>query len=220
MEIAKRIIEITGNLPETTRLLAVSKTKSNEDILEAYHAGQRCFGENKVQELLLKYETLPKDIQWQFIGHLQTNKVKYIAPFIDMVHSVDSLKLLKVLNGEAIKNNRAIKFLFEIYIATEEAKFGLSCLEAEEIIASGELEKLSHVKLVGLMGMASFTNDEKQIATEFSVIHKCFNHFKDKYFTNMEGFSELSIGMSSDYQIALEHGSTIVRLGSTVFGSR
>jgi PLP dependent protein len=220
MVIAKRIIEITTDLPKTTRLLAVSKTKSVEEIKDAYNSGQRCFGENRVQELVQKFENLPKDIQWHMIGHLQTNKIKYIAPFIDMVESVDSLKLLKAINSEALKFNRTIKFLFEIYIATEEAKFGLSCVEAEQIIASGEIEKLKNVKLAGLMGMASFTNEKKQIESEFSVIKKCFDNLKNKYFSNNDDFCELSIGMSSDYLIALEYGSTIVRLGSTIFGNR
>jgi PLP dependent protein len=220
MSIVSRIKEISNILPKGTKLLAVSKTKSFEDIMEAYNAGQRWFGENKVQELVQKYESLPKDIKWHMIGHLQTNKVKYIAPFIDMVQSVDSLKLLKAINSEAIKNNRIIKFLLEIFIATEEAKFGLSCDEAEEIIASGELQKLTNVKLVGLMGMASFTDHKDQISKEFSSIKKCFDNFKNKYYSDNQDFCELSIGMSSDFKIATEQGSTIVRLGSTIFGSR
>jgi PLP dependent protein len=220
MSIASRIKEVSNILPKGTKLLAVSKTKSFDEIMEAYNTGQRWFGENKAQELVQKYELLPKDIKWHMIGHLQTNKVKFIAPFVDMVQSVDSLKLLKVINSEAIKNNRIIKFLFEIYIATEEAKFGLTCDEADEIIASGELLKLSNVKLVGLMGMASFTDNKDQISKEFSSIKKCFDNFKSKYYSDDQYFNEISIGMSSDYTIAIEQGSTIVRLGSTIFGSR
>jgi len=220
MSISSRIIDLNKELKESTRLLAVSKTKTNEQIMQAYAVGQRCFGENKVQELVLKYQELPKDIEWHMIGHLQTNKVKYIAPFIDTIHSIDSLKLLKMINNEAYKQSRIIKVMFEIYIAAEEAKFGLSAIEAEEIIKSGELENLNNLKLVGLMGMASFTDDSSQIEVEFATIKNCFDNLKSKYFANDEAFRELSIGMSSDYKIAIKHGSTLIRLGSTIFGER
>jgi len=220
MTIVESINKIKATLPSGTRLVAVSKTKSNDAILEAYQTGQRIFGENKVQELVQKYESLPKDIQWHMIGHLQTNKVKYIAPFIECIESVDSLKLLKQINNEAVKNNRTIKFLFQVYIATEEAKFGLECDEVETIIKSGELNLLTNVKLTGLMGMATFTDNEELISSEFAKIKDCFNHLKENYFKLDDDFRELSIGMSSDYLIAVSQGSTLVRIGSNIFGSR
>jgi PLP dependent protein len=220
MTISDNIKKINSVLPAGTRIVAVSKTKSIECILEAYQTGHRIFGENKVQELAQKYETLPKDIQWHMIGHLQTNKVKYIIPFVDCIESVDSLKLLIHINNEAVKKKRIIKFFFQIYIATEEAKFGLECEEVESIVASGALNKLSNVKLAGLMGMATFTNDEKIISSEFSKIKTCFDKLKESYLKNDDNFCELSIGMSSDYLIALKHGSTLVRIGSGIFGFR
>jgi PLP dependent protein len=220
MDIGNRIREITQQLPKGTRLLAVSKTKSPEEIMMAYGAGQKLFGENKVQELVQKYQILPKDIAWHMIGHLQTNKVKYIAPFVEMIHSVDSLRLLQVIDKEAKKKYRIIKFLFELHIAAEETKFGLNCGEIEDIICSGELEKLSNVKLVGLMGMATFTDDKHQVMKEFKTIKECFETLRSKYFANETAFCELSIGMSSDYLLAIEYGSTLVRLGSNIFGER
>jgi len=220
MKITANLLHIKALLPETARLVAVSKNRSSQDIMEAYDSGHRLFGENRVQELVRKYEDLPKDIQWHMIGHLQTNKVKYIVPFIDCIESVDSLKLLKQINIEANKKNRIIKFLFQVYIATEEAKFGLDCEEVEAIIASGELKPLSNVKLAGLMGMATNTNDESLISSEFWKIKTCFDRLKEKYFKNENDFCELSIGMSSDYHIALKHGSSLIRIGSNIFGSR
>lgn len=220
METGKIIKEITHSLPENCKLLVVSKTRSIETIMEAYLAGQRLFGENKVQELVQKHESLPPDIQWHMIGHLQTNKVKYIAPFIHTIQSVDSLKLLKVINNEAVKNNRIINFMFQLYIATEETKFGLSCNEIEEILQSSEFLALKNVLPTGLMGMASFTDNTMQVAKEFSSLGECFNYLRLKYFKDVLSFRELSMGMSSDYKIALEHGSTMIRLGSTIFGER
>jgi pyridoxal phosphate enzyme (YggS family) len=220
MGIAENIIEIASELPAGTRLIAVSKTKSADDIMKAYQAGQRNFGENKVQELIQKYESLPKDILWHMIGHLQSNKVKYIVPFVEMIHAVNSLKLLQVINSEALKAKRVIKILLQIYIASEETKFGLSCHEAEQIIASGELKHLSNIKLSGLMGMATFTDDRNLISGEFSKIKQCFDQLKEKYFSNDDNFCELSIGMSSDYKIAIQKGSTMVRIGSNIFGFR
>lgn len=220
MSIKSQLQSIKTKLPQHVQLVAVSKTKPNEDIYEAYEAGQRIFGENKVQELVNKYEQLPKDIRWHFIGHLQTNKVKYIAPFVDMIHAVDSLKLLTVINKEAEKNNRNIDFLFQLHIASEETKFGLNEDELNQILESEEFVKLKNVNLRGLMGMATYTENVDLIRTEFSNIKSCFDNVKMKYFADKEDFNELSIGMSSDYEIAIEQGSTMVRIGSTIFGTR
>jgi len=201
-------------------LVAVSKTKPVEDIQEAYDAGQRIFGENMVQELVEKYEQLPKDIEWHLIGHLQTNKVKYIAPFISMIESVDSLKLLQEINKHALKNNRVIDCLLQIYIADEETKFGLGFDEAIELLRSDEFAELKNVRIRGLMGIATNTDNEKQIKEEFYELDTFFEGIKQSYFRNADYFDELSMGMSSDYKIAVEHGSTMIRLGSTIFGQR
>jgi len=220
MSIKSQLQNIKNKLPGHVRLVAVSKTKPNEDIMEAYQVGQRIFGENKVQELVNKYEQLPKDINWHFIGHLQTNKVKYIAPFVGMIHAVDSLKLLAVINKEAEKNNRNIDFLFQLHIASEETKFGLNEDELYQILESEEFRKLKNVNLRGLMGMATYTENVDLIKAEFSSIKHCFDNVKAKYFVDKEDFNELSIGMSSDYEIAIEQGSTMIRIGSTIFGTR
>lgn len=201
-------------------LLAVSKTKSPEDIMEAYNAGQRLFGENQVQELVDKYEQLPKDIQWHLIGHLQSNKVKYIAPFITMIESVDSLKLLQEINKHALKNDRVIDCLLQIYIADEETKFGLGFDEAIELLRSEEFTELKNVRIRGLMGIATNTDNEKQIKEEYYELKTFFDGIKVSYFRKDTNFDTLSMGMSSDYQIAIEQGSNLVRLGSTIFGSR
>jgi len=198
-----------------TTLVAVSKTKSVEAILEAYNAGQRIFGENKVQEMVEKYEALPKDIQWHLIGHLQTNKVKYIAPFVSLIQSVDSFKLLQEINKEAAKNNRIIDCLLQIHIAKEETKFGLSFDEAKKIIFSPETKALKNIKIVGLMGMATNTDNQEQIREEFRTLHK---FFLNSQFSTIN--SQLSMGMSSDYKIAIEEGSNLVRIGSAIFGER
>lgn len=220
MNITKKIIDFKSKIHKNIKLVAVSKTKPNEDILEAYKTGHLIFGENKVQDLATKYEQLPKDIQWHFIGHLQTNKVKYIAPFVYMIHAVDSLKLLKMINKEAIKNNRMIDYMFQLHIASEETKYGLSYQDLEEIINSDEFQALKNVNLRGLMGMATFTDDIGLIKTEFTGIKNSYNQIKEQYFKEKTDFDELSIGMSSDYEIAVEQGSTMVRIGSTIFGSR
>lgn len=220
MDIASALKNIKSKLPTNVSLVAVSKTKPNDAIIAAYQTGHRIFGENKVQELVEKYEQLPKDIKWHFIGHLQTNKVKYIAPFISMIHAVDSLKLLKAINKEAGKNNRVIDFMFQLHIATEETKFGLSAEELDDLINSTEFKSFSNVNLRGLMGMATFTDNLKIINAEFASIKNNFDKLKSNYFKEKEDFSELSIGMSSDYEIALAQGSTMVRIGSTIFGSR
>lgn len=201
-------------------LVAVSKTKPVEDIMEAYNAGQRIFGENMVQELVDKYEELPKDIEWHLIGHLQTNKVKYIAPFISMIESVDSLKLLQEINKQALKNDRVIDCLLQIYIADEETKYGLDFDEAVELLRSEEFAELKNVRIRGLMGIATNTDNEKQIKEEFYELDTFFDGIKQSFFRKADYFDELSMGMSSDYKIAVEHGSTMVRLGSTVFGQR
>lgn len=220
MDIGKNILEIRNKLPESVRLVAVSKTKPNEDILAAYEAGQRIFGENKVQDLTQKYEELPKDIEWHFIGHPQTNKVKYIAPFIQLIHGVDSLKLLKVINKEASKNERVIRCLLQFHIAEESTKFGLDEKEADELLMSGEFKELKNVEIAGVMGMATFTDDEKQIRNEFRMLKKIFNSLKNKYFSSSKNFCEISMGMSDDYGIAVEEGSTMIRVGSKIFGAR
>lgn len=220
MDIARNIAEIKKSLPENVKLVAVSKTKPNEDILEAYHSGHKIFGENKVQELVRKYEELPKDIEWHFIGHPQTNKIKFIAPFVALIHGVDSLKLLRVINAEALKNNRVISCLLQFHIATEETKFGLSLDEAREILGSHELTSCKNVKITGVMGMATFTDDKNQVKREFSMLKTIFNMLKNEYFSNSGEFSEISMGMSDDYPEALEEGSTIIRVGSKIFGER
>jgi len=202
------------------KLIAVSKTKPTVDILEVYHAGQRIFGENKVQELVDKYEFLPKDIEWHLIGHLQTNKVKYIAPFVSMIHSVDSLKLLQEVDKQANRNNRIINYLLQIYIAKEETKFGFSEAEALDLIVSKEFELLSNIRICGLMGMATYTNDTALIDKEFQSLKHFFEKLKKEKFAKHESFCELSMGMSSDYKIALRNGSTLIRVGSVIFGER
>ena len=218
--IAEKIFALKQILPESVQLVAVSKTKPNEDIIQAYQAGQRIFGENKVQEMVDKYESLPKDIQWHLIGHLQTNKVKYIAPFVTLIHAVDSLKLLKEINKEAKKNNRIIDCLLQFHIADEDTKFGLTFEEATEILESKEFIEMENVSIVGLMGMASFVEDEEQIRDEFKTLYNYFQVIKSHHFKFNESFKEISMGMSGDYQIAIEEGSTLVRIGSSIFGGR
>lgn len=217
--IAQNIEQIEKGLKPDITLVAVTKTKPVELLLEAYKAGAKHFGENKVQEMTAKYEELPKDIVWHMIGHLQTNKVKYIAPFVSLIHSVDSIKLLKEINKEAEKNDRIINCLLQVYIAREETKFGLSDSEAEEIITSNELSSFGNVKIVGLMGMASNTDDHEKVRGEFRHLKNLFDHLK-KYDSERVQMVELSMGMSGDYNIAIEEGSTMVRVGSAIFGSR
>jgi pyridoxal phosphate enzyme (YggS family) len=202
------------------KLIAVSKTKTVDEIKEAYDAGQRLFGENMVQELLEKYEHLPKDIEWHLIGHLQSNKVKYIAPFISMIQSVDSLKLLMEIDKHGEKNNRVIDCLLQVYIADEETKYGLSFDEVIELLRSDEYTGLGHVRIRGFMGIATNTENEKQIKDEFYELRTFFDGIKQSYFRQDPAFDTLSMGMSSDYKIAIEQGSNMVRLGSSVFGQR
>jgi pyridoxal phosphate enzyme (YggS family) len=201
-------------------LVAVSKTKSNAEILEVYAAGQRIFGENKVQELVDKQIQLPKDIQWHLIGHLQRNKVKYIAPFVHLIHAVDSVKLAEEINKEAAKNNRIIPILLQIYIADEETKFGFDWEILMKALEENELQNLKHISIQGVMGMATFTEDETQIRQEFQSLKKHFDYLKTNFFHDSESFKEISMGMSGDYKIALEEGSTMIRVGSAIFGSR
>ena len=219
MSIPENINNIISEIPSNVKLVAVSKTKPNSDILEAYNDGYKIFGENKIQDLVKKYEELPKDIEWHMIGHLQTNKVKYIAPFISLIHAVDSIKLLKTINKEATKNNRIIDCLIQIKIAEEDTKFGMSVIDAKDIFENN-LSELKNINVVGLMGMASFSDDENQVRNEFKYISSKFNDFKSKYFSNSPTFKEISMGMSGDYNIAIEEGSTIIRVGSTIFGHR
>jgi PLP dependent protein len=218
MSIAENIKKVKSQLPEQVKLIAVSKTKPTELIQEAYNSGHKIFGENKVQELASKHEVLPKDIEWHLIGHLQTNKVKYIAAFVSLIHSVDSLKLLKEIDKQALKNNRVIDCLLQIHIAQEETKFGLDENELKDLINSSELQDLKNIRITGLMGMASFTENENQVRTEFSNLAKLFKEIKSEI--NNPVFKEISMGMSGDYKIAIEEGSTMVRIGSALFGSR
>lgn len=208
----------TGTI--SVKLIAVSKTKTVEEIQEAYDAGQRLFGENMVQELMEKHEHLPADIQWHLIGHLQSNKVKYIAPFIRMIQSVDSLKLLKEIDKQAEKNGRMIDCLLQVYIADEETKYGLGFDEVIELLRSDEYSDLKHVRIRGLMGIATNTDNEKQIKEEFYELRTFFEGIKQSYFRKDAAFDTLSMGMSSDYKIAIEQGSNMIRLGSSVFGQR
>ena len=218
--IAQNLNKLKEQLPSGVTLVAVSKTKPGEMIMEAYETGHRIFGENKVQELADKYEQLPKDIRWHMIGHLQRNKVKYIAPFVSLIHGVDSFRLLKTINKEAAKNNRIIPCLFQIHIADEETKFGLDENELFEILESADYKNLSNIQIKGLMGMATFTDDREKVRSEFRFLKTLFDKTKNNYFRSDDAFSILSMGMSGDYQIAVEEGSNMVRIGSAVFGER
>lgn len=218
--IADNIFSFLDQIPSNVKLVAVSKTKSNEDIMEAYGAGQRIFGENKVQELVTKAASLPEDIQWHYIGHLQSNKVKYIAPFVSLIHAVDSFKLLKEINKQAKKFNRIIQVLLQFHIADEDTKFGLDGGEANELLQNPNLASLENIKIVGVMGMATYTDDQEQIKTEFTRLKSYFDLLKKEYYAQDEDFKELSMGMSGDYQLAIEQGSTMIRVGSSIFGLR
>ena len=221
MSITANISAIKKEIGNTgVKLIAVSKTKPIESINEAYEAGQRLFGENMVQELVEKHEKLPKDIEWHLIGHLQTNKVKYIAPFINLIHSVDSLKLLQEINKQALKNNRIIDCLLQLEIADEETKFGMDMAEAVELLRSDEFQQLKNVRICGVMGIATLTDNPKMTAEEFYELKTFFKGLKDTFFRKESTFKEISMGMSGDYKLAIEKGSTMIRLGSTIFGSR
>ena len=216
MSIATNLNTVKEILPDYVTLVAVSKTKSNKEILEAYKCGQRVFGENKIQEMVLKWQTLPNDIQWHMIGHVQRNKVKYMAEFISLIHGVDSLKLLTEINKQAKKYNRKISCLMQMHIAEEDTKFGLDMSELDAIINSEEFRQFENIKIVGLMGMATYTNDESQIRKEFKHLKCIFDELK----ILLPDVSILSMGMSGDYTIAIEEGSNMVRIGSSIFGSR
>jgi pyridoxal phosphate enzyme (YggS family) len=221
MSVAQNIAYFREKLAGTNcKLIAVSKTQSNEAILEAYQAGQRVFGENKVQELAAKYEALPKDIEWHLIGHLQSNKVRFIAPFVATIQSVDSGKLLLEINKQAQKHDRVQDCLLQIYIAEEETKFGLSQTEAIELLSSTEFEALAHIRVTGVMGIATNTPDEDQLRKEFRALKTCFDQLKQQFFAGTDSFREISMGMSSDYELAIAEGSTMVRVGSSIFGAR
>lgn len=220
MHIAENLRKIQSHIPDSVRLVAVSKTKPNTDIMLAYEAGQRVFGENKVQDITRKQAELPSDISWHFIGHLQTNKVKYLVTFIDMIEAVDSLKLLKEINKQALKNNRILNCLLQFHIASEDSKFGLDIEEAEQILTSEVYHQLHNIKICGVMGMATYTNDETVLRKEFGHLRHYFNILKDKYFKDDLTFKEISMGMSDDFPLAIEEGSTNVRVGTAIFGKR
>lgn len=221
MSIAANISAIKEEIGKAgIKLIAVSKTKPLESIMEAYEAGQRIFGENMVQELVEKHEKLPEDIEWHLIGHLQTNKVKYIAPFISMIHSVDSMKLLQEINKQALKNNRVIDCLLQLEIADEETKFGMDLAEAIELFRSDEFKELKNIRICGVMGIATLTDNPKMTAEEFYELSTFFKGLKDTFFRKDPAFKEISMGMSGDYKLAIEKGSTMIRLGSTIFGGR
>jgi PLP dependent protein len=220
MTIPQNLLQIKSQIPDSVTLVAVSKTKPVADLMECYNAGQRIFGENKVQEMVEKYEVMPKDIDWHMIGHLQSNKVKYMAGFVSLIHGVDSLKLLEEINKQAKKHNRIIDCLLQIHIAEEETKFGLNETELHEIINSNEFKSLENIRIVGLMGMASFTDNQSQIKAEFTNLKNIFNKFQQQPTTHDPQPTILSMGMSGDYKLAIDCGSTMVRIGSSIFGTR
>ncbi len=220
MNSVEKIAEIKKSLPGSVKLVAVTKSVSPEIITGVYDAGYKIFGENKVQELVGKYQQLPKDIEWHFIGHLQRNKVKLLAPFVSMIHGVDSFRVLKTINNEALKNNRIIPCLLQFHIADEATKFGFSEEEAYEMLDSSEFKELKNITISGVMGMATFTEDKSQVRDEFRMLKRIFDTLKKDYFKKHKGFREISMGMSDDYKIALEEGSTIVRIGNIIFGAR
>jgi len=220
MSVADKIREVKGQLPAHVELVAVSKTKPPEVIMEAYHAGQRVFGENKAQELAAKAACLPADIRWHFIGHLQTNKVRMVVPLVAVIQSVDSLKLLKTIDREAREAGRVIPCLLEFRIAAEETKYGLTPEEGESLLHSEEFRQMRHVQIAGVMGMATFTGDMEQVRGEFRALRNIFTHLKTLFFPGDPRFREISMGMSADYPIAMEEGSTMIRLGTTLFSER
>ena len=220
VDIAQNLKLIRSNLPEHVTLVAVSKTKPIDLLQKAYDAGQRVFGENKVQEMLDKWEKMPKDIEWHMIGHLQTNKVKYIVPFVSLIHAVDTVKLLKTIEKEALKKQVLVNCLLQVHIAQEETKFGFSEEELLQLFDSEMYKGFKNIRIVGLMGMATNTSDENQIKKEFSFLKLLFDNLKTKYFANIDTFRHLSMGMSGDYKIAIDSGSNMVRIGSAIFGAR
>ncbi len=219
MSIPENLLNINATLPSHVTLVAVSKTKPISDLLQAYEAGQRVFGENKIQEMTDKWEQMPKDIKWHMIGHIQSNKVKYMAPYVSLIHGVDSLKLLEEINKQAQKNNRVIDCLLQLHIAEEETKFGLNEEELDDLLQSEIFKNLKNIKIVGLMGMATFTENQTQIKKEFQHLKAIFDNHQEPTTHNRQ-FTTLSMGMSGDYQLAIECGSTMVRIGSSIFGGR
>lgn len=219
MSVQDNLLQIKSQIPNNVTLVAVSKTKPVADLMEAYNAGQRIFGENKIQEMTDKWEEMPKDIQWHMIGHVQTNKVKFMAEYVSLIHGVDSLKLLQEINKQAQKHNRVIECLLQIYIAEEESKFGLDEEELSDILNSDELKSMNNIKIVGLMGMATFTDNQDQIKKEFDILKSIFDKVSQLKTENCQ-LNTLSIGMSGDYKLAIECGSTMVRIGSSIFGTR
>ncbi len=220
MDIQKNFTKIKSEIPSTVKVIAVSKTRPVSEILEIYHTGYKIFGENKVQELIQKQPLLPKDIEWHFIGHLQTNKVKYITPFVSMIQSVDSLKLLKEINKQAAKSERVIDCLLQFHIATEETKFGLDFDEAKDLLGSKEYAEMQFIRICGVMGMATFTEDKELVKKEFGNLRNLFGKLKTHYFADKPYFRDISMGMSEDYKIAIQEGCTIVRIGGAIFGER
>lgn len=219
MSIQDNLLKIKSQLPENVTLVAVSKTKPVKDLMEAYHAGQRIFGENKIQEMTEKWQQMPKDIEWHMIGHVQSNKVKYMVPYVKLIHGVDSLKLLKEVNRQAIRWRKSINCLLQIHIAEEETKFGLDEKELEELLNSDEFKEMKNINVIGLMGMATFTDNEEQIKKEFQYLKTIFDKVSKLKTYNCQ-LNTLSMGMSGDYQLAIEYGSTMVRIGSSIFGGR
>jgi len=220
MSISENLLRLKTKIPTSVTLIAVSKTKSETEILDAYHCGQRHFGENKVQETVKKYENLPKDIYWHFIGHLQTNKVKHIAPFIHLIHGVDSFKLFQEIDKQAQKFNRILNCLLQFHIAREDTKFGFDFEECQAMLYLEDFKALKHIKICGVMGMATFTDDVTQQHQEFATLKVIFENLKTGYFKHFEDFNIISMGMSEDYETAIAEGSTMVRIGSAIFGER
>ena len=220
MSISNNISFVRKNIPAGVELVCVSKFHTDEALMEAYNCGERVFGESKVQEMCGKYERLPKDIQWHFIGHLQTNKIKYIVPFVSLIHGVDSYKLLEEINKQAQKANRTINCLLQVHIAQEDTKFGFSAQELLDTLQAEEWKNLQHVKICGLMGMATFTDNKAQIKAEFSTLKTLFDQIKSSYFAEEPSFKNISMGMSDDFELAIEQGSNMVRVGSLIFGNR
>lgn len=220
MNVSENLLKIKRDIPDHVKLIAVSKTKPDELVMDAYNTGQRIFGENKVQALSARQPRLPDDIQWHFIGHLQTNKVKYLAPFVSMIESVDRLKVLREIDKQAAKADRVIPCLLQFHIAEEDTKFGLDMDEARELLESDVYGKMQNIRLAGVMGMATYTDNEDQIRREFGKLRHYFKQLKVMYFADDPEFKEISMGMSGDYKIAIEQGSTMVRIGSSIFGER
>ncbi len=220
MSIQQNIQELRKHIPSNVRLVCVSKFHPNEAVMEAYDCGERVFGESKVQELCGKYETLPKDISWHYIGHLQTNKIKLLVPFVDLIHGVDSYKVLEEINKHALKAGKVVNCLLQVHIATEETKFGFSPEELMETLSDGKWRDLSGIRICGFMGMATYTDNRNQVSAEFHTLKDLFDRVKLQYFNDVDSFKELSMGMSDDFELAIEEGSTLVRIGSSIFGNR